>query len=82
MIYSDFNKKATSDKFWRRKPKFHLMIHLAEKQIYESGDPSKFWSYADEDFVGLVGQVGMARGGKRIATTTPQNVMDKYRALT
>ena len=57
------------------------MIHLAEVQTEEIGDPSAFWSYADEDFVGLIGTVAMARGGKRDGKTTPQNVVDKYRAM-
>ena len=80
-IYADFNKSARDEKFWSIKPKFHLMIHLADKQVFESGDPSKFWAYCDEDFVGLIGKIAVARGGRRLANTTPQNVMDKYRAL-
>ena len=81
LIYSDFHKNAHAEKHWAVKPKFHLMMHLTEKQAFESCDPSTFWSYADEDFVGLVGSIAQARGGKRNATTTPQNVIDKYRAV-
>ena len=35
-------------------PKFHLWEHLTEYQAAEFGNPRYFWTYADEDLVGLV----------------------------
>ena len=61
------------------KPKFHMFQELAEWQTDTSGDPSRFWAYADESFVGIMGKVAFSRGGKRLATTTPENVIAKYR---
>ena len=56
-----------------------MFIHMAEQQSEEIGDPSRFWAYKDEDFVGYVGGMSVARGGKRNALTTPMNVIAKYR---
>ncbi len=81
LIYSDLSRKSSKENLWPFKPKFHLFIHLAEKQAAEIGDPSLFWAYRDEDFVGLIGAIAMPRGGKRLGTTMPNTVVDKYRAL-
>ena len=81
LLYASFNAKTDDPLFWRIKPKFHLFIHLAEMQCFESGDPSRFWCYKDEDFVGIIAQYAGARGGKRIPSTTPRNVIDNYRGL-
>ena len=54
---------------WKMKPKYRLMSELDEYHICESGDPSLFWTYLDEDFVGLVGKIAYNRGGKRFAST-------------
>ena len=66
---------------WRLKPKFHLMQELGEVQVHEFGDPSLFWAYMDEDFVGYVGKIAYSRGGTRSAQTTPRNVLQKYRIV-
>ena len=82
LLYSYFHKKSTDEKVWAIKPKFHLFVHLAEDQAQTSGDPSRFWAYMDEDFVGYISTIALSRGGKRIATTVPINVIDKYRSCT
>ena len=57
-----------------------MFQELAEYQTGTSGDPSRFWAYADESFVGIIGEIAKSRGGKRAAATTPENVMAKYRS--
>ena len=73
--------RSTSEGLWTIKPKFHLFQELAEYKTYTSGDPSGFWSYADESFVGFVSRIAHSRGGPRLADTTPTNVMMKYRGM-
>ena len=81
LLYAQLRDIAVKDQFWKIKPKFHLFQELAECQTYATGDPSLFWCYLDEDFVGLIGKISASRGGKRKATTSPNTVMKKYRAL-
>ncbi len=81
IIYQSLSERFGTDKLWVVKPKFHLMIELAEVQTLDLGDPSRFWCYQDEDFVGMVGSIAHSRGGKRLADTTPKNVITKYRSL-
>ena len=38
-------------------PKIHLVLHLAEWQAPVWGNPSYYWTYADEDLVGLMIEV-------------------------
>ena len=63
------------------KPKHHLLAELALHQVYDAGDPSLFWCYQDEDFVGIVGRIACSKGGKRGPSTTPRNVLLKYKGL-
>ncbi len=79
MLYADVSKR-TAENVWLVKPKFHMFQEMAEYQGNTSGDPSRFWAYADESFVGIIGQIAHSRGGKRCPTTTPENVIAKYRA--
>lgn len=80
LLYAQVSKDTAED-LWKIKPKFHMMQELAEFQTESSGDPSRFWAYADESFVGAVGKIAFSRGGKRLADTTPRNVIAKYRGL-
>ena len=80
-MYNALPQKASRDWFWCVKPKFHLFIELAEEQTDQMGDPNFSWFYKDEDFVGLIGKYAFSRGGGRKAVTTPNAVIDKYRAF-
>ena len=80
LLYREINATTTED-LWKVKPKFHMMAELGGYQVNTSGDPSRFWAYADESFVGLLAKIGSSRGGKRKALTTPTNVLTKYRSL-
>ena len=66
---------------WNIKPKLHMFQELGEYQIDVLGDPSGFWTYKDEDFVGLCATIGASRGGGSTATTTPERVIARIRAL-
>ena len=56
---------------WVVKPKFHLMAELAAHGVHTSRDPSNVWTYADEDFFGVIFKLAYSRGGKRKASTVP-----------
>lgn len=66
---------------WRMKPKWHLFAELFSQQAPQRGDPSLFWTYADEDFVGYCAQIARSRGGPRSAAVTARKVIERYRAL-
>ena len=67
---------------WCIKPQMHMFQELGEYQTETLGDPSGFWAYKDEDFVGLCATVGASRGGGGQASTTPERVIARIRALT
>jgi hypothetical protein len=39
---------------WHIRPKCHILQHLVLDHIRHYGNPTKFWCYRDEDFVGAV----------------------------
>ena len=41
-------------RLWKLSPKLHLMEHLFEYQAIQYGNPRFYWTYADEDLVGLL----------------------------
>jgi len=71
--------KALSDvsdkKFWRIKPKAHLLIELAE---YTKDRPSDTWCYRDEEFGGTVAGMSRIRGGKVTPFTVSVTVLKKF----
>ena len=48
------------EKMFKMVPKLHLFEHLVEDQVAYWGNPRTWWTYSDEDLVGLV--IDMARG--------------------
>ena len=66
---------------WRLKPKFHMMCELCEYQVEVFGSPEEFWAYADESFVGFVSEFSERRGGGATASTSCENVLNRFRAL-
>ena len=48
---------------WVQKPKMHLAQELFEKQAFVLGNPSGFWNYKDEDFMGWISDLAHSRGG-------------------
>ena len=55
-------------------------MELAE-QLQELDDPTYFWAYKDEDFVGLVASIGESRGGVSNPATTPERIVQRIRIL-
>lgn len=47
-------------KSWKFAPKAHLIDHLATYQAKEWGNPSYYWTYADEDLVGLCVEIAQS----------------------
>ena len=78
ILYSDVGKN-TADNLWLLKPKFHMFQEMAEFQSRSGGDPSRFWCYSDESFIGVLSKMAFSAGGKRVASTTPRNLIDQYR---
>ena len=77
---SEESMRLGSDRFWRRKPKFHMFAELTEQASF-LGNPMKYWAYLDEDFVGQIARVAFSRGGPKAAATTARKVLTAYRAL-
>ena len=59
-LYTALAREAYNSgrKLWKISPKLHLFEHLAEVQSVAWGNPRYYWTYSDEDLVGLL--VGMA----------------------
>lgn len=56
MLYSVLAQSALQahQKLWKVTPKLHIFVHLCEWQAPALGNPRYFWTYADEDLVGLL----------------------------
>ena len=53
-MYGRFAVDAVKEqkKLWKPIPKLHCFDHLCSWQALESGNPRRFWCYADEDLIG------------------------------
>ena len=60
---------AAHEKMWKMNPKLHLFDHLCEWQAGEVGNPRSFWTYADEDLVGLLVEVAESCHPKTMAVS-------------
>jgi len=65
---------------WRCKPKLHLFLELMEFAGPDSGAPSLYWTYRDEDYGGKLALSAARRGGAKSATNTIANLVARYRA--
>eukprot|EP00974_Lingulodinium_polyedra_P097280 9427730-Lingulodinium_polyedra.AAC.1 len=81
ILYSALSKEQEDDRLWRIKPKAHMFAELGEYQQVLLGNPSTFWGYQDEDFVGQVAKLAHTKGGPKTPVTLPKQVFDRYRAL-
>ena len=66
---------------WSIKPKAHMMQELVECQAAEFGNPTDFWAYKDEDFVGFAAETVESRGGPQNPIIANRRLVDRYRAL-
>ena len=78
---SEEMRKADRPLFWRIKPKAHMFCELGEYMHEHMGNPSLFWNYKDEDFVGYISRIAHPRGGPRQASSTGKAVLERYSAL-
>ena len=62
MVYSALATKACEEKIklWKMMPKLHIFVHLCEWQAVEVANPRSYWTYADEDLVGLLVEVAQS----------------------
>ena len=68
-VYSELSARAVAnaEKMWKMAPKFHIFCHLCEWQAREFGNPRYYWTYADEDLVGLMIDIAETCHPKTIA---------------
>ena len=79
--YSALGQVTNSEILWKPKPKFHLMQELCAYTSMEVGNPTQFWCYKDEDFVGFASVLASSRGGGKAPYTNPLKVLDRWRPL-
>jgi hypothetical protein len=74
--YGQLAKRAldAGQRLWKLSPKLHLAEHLLETQALSSGNPRWYWTYPDEDLVGLM--IDIAEGCH--ANTMPFSVLFKW----
>lgn len=71
VLYSHLATEAAVNgvRFWKMSPKLHLFIHLCEWQSVDVGNPRFYWTYADEDLVGHMVEVGSSCHPRTLAVT-------------
>ena len=80
LIYKSLAMSTEGCQCWFLKPKLHMMQELAYES-YDSGDPANYWTYKDEDFVGLIAGIGNSKGGPRNVCSFIESVFLRYSAL-
>ena len=68
---------TSTNKLWRTKPKLHLMQELCELQ---GDNPSKYWTYRDEDFGGTLAGYARHRGGGNTARSSGTKMLIRFLA--
>ena len=84
LLYRSLSDEAAEydDRFWRIKPKLHMMVELCEYQVEDLGcSPEEFWAYRDESFVGFVAEFSERRGGACNPVSKCKQILERYRAL-
>ena len=58
-LYQQLSARAYGQglKLWKMSPKLHLFVHLCEIQCVMYGNPRYYWTYADEDLVGMMVEI-------------------------
>ena len=68
------SREAGEDR-WRVKPTLHLFLEMCS----EGSQPSKVWTYRDEDFGGSCAQQARRRGGLQKPAATSKTLLTKFR---
>ena len=66
---------------WVKKPKVHLFQELCEYQVFSLGSPEMFWTYRDESWCGHMSTAAKRRGGVKFASTVPERLLNRFRAM-
>ena len=71
VLYAHLAREAlvSGVKAWKITPKLHLFQHLCEHQSVLFGNPRFYWTYADEDMVGHLTEVGATCHPRTLACT-------------
>ena len=71
VLYASLSARALAreQRLWKLVPKMHLFVHLCEWQGPLYGNPSAYWTYADEDLVGKMVEVAKTCHPKTLAET-------------
>ena len=71
VLYAQLGRQALIDgvKAWKVMPKLHLFQHLCQHQSILFGNPRFYWTYADEDMVGHLVEVGATCHPRTLAVT-------------
>lgn len=62
VLYTQLAEESTRSRLrmWKMHPKLHIFVHLCEWQALDWGNPRYYWTYADEDLVGLITEVSQS----------------------
>ena len=64
------NALAAKLQIWKMTPKLHLWMHLTMWQAIVHGNPRYWWTYADEDLVGLMVEIAETCHPRTVAVIT------------
>jgi hypothetical protein len=78
-LYQALNKQAEAKGkvSWAVKPKFHMfqeLMHFCQ----ELGNPTEYWCYQDETWVGMAARMASARGGHTSPHVAGRRLLHKY----
>ena len=62
VLYHAFAHEArtANQRMWKFLPKLHLILQLCEWEAPDLGNPAYYWTYADDDLVGLMVELAEA----------------------
>lgn len=69
-------ERVSPEPRWRVKPKMHLLQELAEMQL--GSQPTKTWTYRDEEFGGSMAALARKRGGAHTAEAVSRAVLLRF----
>ena len=80
LLYQSLHQQAEAagQSTWGVKPKFHMfqeLIHFCQ----ELGNPTEYWCYQDETWVGMAARMATSRGGYAGPAVAGRRLLDKYR---
>lgn len=74
LLYKALGEQVGENKYWRLKPKFHLMMEVGRSGV----NPKASWTYRDEDFGGTCAKMCKRRGGKHTPVAMSRALLTKF----